>query len=443
MALRFFDRLHPIQILLGGYLGLTTATWLLLSLPWARTERLPWNPLDQLFTAASAVTTTGLVVHDTSAYTLFGQIVLLAVIQIAGLGYMVFIALSLLLTGNRLSLGGRALLRESVGRPTSVDLLKFAKSVLIYSFIIEGLGTLILMFRMLAWEPPAQAFFSALFHSVSAFCTAGFSIYGDNYVRFAEDPVINVVTAALCILGAIGFFVLDEVREVFRSRGALRRARLSVHSRLTLIVTALLTVGGTVSIYVSQYLHGETQIGWMEAAFQVISGSSTAGFNTIDLAQLSTSAQFVILVLMFVGGSPGSTAGGVKTTTFGLMLYYIPSLLLGRRDLHIYRRRIPAESVIRGYALAFLASLWVAGATIALGMIEPLPVLDLMFEVTSALATAGLSTGITAQLSWAGELVIILTMLVGRIGMLGVGFSLIGRRRAPQYQYAQTEVLIG
>lgn len=307
-------KLTTFQSLLIGFILIILAGAFLLTLPIASDKSASQPFIDALFTATSAVTTTGLVVVDTgSFYSLFGQMVILILFQIGGLGYMIFIALIVLGLGGRLSLGSRMLLHESLSRTTSVDLIKFAKIIIIFTFLFEFIGALFLSLYWIHYFPLPQAVYSGIFHSVSAFCTAGFGLFSDSFSSYHGSVVLNLVIIVICIAGGIGFFVLYDLVTLFNK--SIRRQnprRLSVHSKFVLMLSVILMAIGTVVIFVSEKgLHvpflGERLL---TSAFQSISASTTTGFNTINIGAMTSTSLFTIIVLMFIGASPGGTGGG-------------------------------------------------------------------------------------------------------------------------------------
>jgi trk system potassium uptake protein len=433
-----------MQLLVLGYLFIISLGTVLLMLPFSRTEAISANFVNALFTATSAATTTGLVVHDTTGYSLFGQLLILGLIQVSGLGYMLVIVLMAVGTGRHLSLGNRMLLRESLGRPTSFDMLTFGKIILWYTFVIEVIAVAVIGTYLLQYYQPLEAYYQALFHVISAFCTAGFTVSVDSMMPFRHDAFINVAYIVVAILGGIGFFVLYDAAHFMPKFFREQRPRvLSVHSRFTILLTLLILVGGSLLIYALEQSRGTDEISYMTSLFQTVMASTTTGYNSVNIPDMATGSLFVLIALMFVGGSPGSTAGGIKTTTLGIMLFFVPSGLLGRNDINLFRRRIAPSQINRAFALTFIASIWVVLGTMFLSLMEDAPTFNLLFEAVSALSTGGLSVGTTPTLSDPSKLFITLSMLAGRVGTLGIGFALLGKPHAVKYKYAEADVLIG
>jgi len=364
--------------------------------------------------------------------------------QVGGLGYMVFISLAVLGFAGKLSMSNRILLKESISRPTTIDLLKFTKMIILSTFIIELIGVLLLTFYWLDDYTLTEAIFSAAFHSVSAFTTAGFSTYYDNLMKYAASPFINSVIIALMILGSVGFFVLYDVASFIQPKQKMVR-KLSMHSKLVLYLTLFLTIFGTAVIFYTEKWGniGSTTDRFLISLFQASSASTTAGFNSCDIGVMSIASLFVIIILMYIGAGPGGTAGGIKQTTFGVILISIYNQLTGREKVLALKRRISEDTVKRALSIAALALLWFVIAVLALTISEEKDFIKIVFEVGSALGTVGLSAGITADLTVFGKIVIIITMLIGRVGPLGIGLTILRRKKIASYQYPEDEILVG
>lgn len=393
----------------------------------------------------SAVTTTGLIVVDTGSYfNMFGQSVIMILFQIGGLGYMVFISLAVLGFAGKLSMSNRILLKESISRPTTIDLLKFTKMIILSTFVIELIGILLLTLYWLDDYTLTEAIFSAAFHSISAFTTAGFSTYYDSFIKYAASPFINSVIIALMILGSLGFFVLYDVTAFIQPKQKIVR-KLSMHSKLVLYLTLFLTIFGTAVIFFTEKWGNisSTSDKFLISLFQASSASTTAGFNSCDIGVMSIASLFVLIILMYIGAGPGGTAGGIKQTTFGVILISIYNQLTGREKVLALKRRISEDTVKRALSIAALAILWFVIAVLALTISEEKDFIKIVFEVGSALGTVGLSAGITADLTVFGKIVIIITMLIGRVGPLGIGLTILRRKKIASYQYPEDEILVG
>lgn len=437
----------PIQALLLGFIVLILVGAFLLSLPISAMQDQPTSFIDALFTAASAVTTTGLGVVDTgSHYSLFGQIVILFLFQIGGLGYMLFIALVSFGIGTGFTVSGRLVFTESVARPTTIEIKRFVKAVFLCTAGFEIVGAVLLTGVFVQKLPFLEAAYTALFHSVSAFCTAGFSLYADSFTAYANSMTANVTIALVTIGGGIGFFVLYDVAMVCRR--FLRKqypARLSDHSKLVLLVSIVLMATGTLALFIIEGIHKSSQISdrLLTASFQALSASTTTGFNTVDIGSMHSLSLAYIIVLMFIGASPGSTGGGIKTSSLGIIVVFIRSVLTNRADVTAFRRTIQTDTVRKALGLALLATLYLTVLVLSLSVSEQSSLLPIVFEATSALGTVGLSTGVTPTLSTVGKILIIFTMFVGRVGPLAIGYSLMGKPRPKNYLYPTGNVMVG
>jgi trk system potassium uptake protein TrkH len=426
---------------------------LLLSTPLAaRGEALSF--LDALFTATSAQCVTGLIVVDTGTrLSLFGQMVVLGLIQIGGLGIMTFSVYFFLYLRAGVSLRGRWVLQETLMHKPVGSLPELIKGIFLMTIVIEGVGALFLSLAFIPDLGLTEGIYSGIFHSVSAFCNAGFSLYPDSLVAYRGNALVNVTVMALIILGGIGFLVIQEVLRVGIRRRRAERTRLSLHSRVVLLTSVFLIVYGTVLIGWLEAGHAFAEMtvaeGFWTALFQSVT-ARTAGFNTIDLNAFQTPTLFLIMFLMFIGASPGSAGGGVKTTTFALFLSVLYSRLRGNPNTNLFRRTVPDEIVTRALTLVLLAVIFIGialfGLLIAQSQVEfelSREFLNYAFETVSGFATVGLSLGATGNLAGAGKLIIIVLMFVGRVGLLTMAFSIAGRRKPYAARYAEENIMIG
>lgn len=445
--LRLLKNPTPFQMILGGFAAMILIGTLLLMLPVATASGEWQGFLDALFTATSAVTTTGLVVVSTGPFfSAFGEAVILVLFQIGGLGYMIIITLVVLGIGGRLSISGRSLLRKSLGRPTSVEMLGFTKVIVLITiaFEIVGIATLWLIWR--SDFGSVEALWPAVFHSVSAFCTAGFGLFPESLSGFRESISLNLIIAVLTLPGALGFFVLYDLLRVGRSRlGGAQPTSITVHTRIVLWTTLAIAVAGSLLIFLSR---GPSASGGLfqsirDALFQSLSAATTTGFNTVDIGALDIGAIWTLIFQMFVGASPGGTGGGIKTVGFVLLLVFLRAHLAGRSDVLIHHRKVPRETLMKVFAMTILAISWLF---LALGVMlvtdaEKNPV-ALIFELVSALGTVGLTMGVTPELSPVAKVLVIFSMFAGRVGPLAIGYSLMASRRAPRYSYPEAEIVI-
>ena len=454
-SLSFWRRLTAAQLFVGSFLGLVLfGTALLYLLPGIYTgERLGF--IDTLFTATSAVCVTGLIVVDTATYfTPFGQAVLLFLIQLGGLGILSLTTLLILAVGRKLTLRSEELAGPGDVVP-DLEPRQIVRTLVTYTFIVEIVGAIALY---VAWAPRfgvRDALWPALFHAVSAFCNAGFSIFTDNLVSFGGHTPTLAIVGALIIIGGLGSVVIAELWRRLR-RPAVRRP-FSVHTRIVLATTAFLLLGGTVLFTTFEWNNTLAQLPltgrFAEALFYAIT-PRTAGFNTVEYALLTPGALFLTIGLMMVGGSPGSTAGGLKTTTFALVGLLAYSRIRGREHSGAFRRTIPEQTIERAVGL-FVAVMIGLGAAILLLLVVEFGArpytetggafMQLTFEAVSAFNTVGLSTGITSSLSTPGKIIVILLMFIGRVGPLTLVASMIvaSRRTTVHLRHSTEDVIIG
>lgn len=443
----FYKNMSPLRILVMGFVLITLIGTALLMLPEASVNGTSQPFADALFTAVSGVSTTGLIVVDTgSYYTLFGQWVILALIQIGGLGYMVFIVMVFLTRKKDISLQGRKILRESLSRPLKIDMNRFTRVVFAFTIIIELCGTAALYIYWSHFFSPSRALYVSFFHSVSGFCTAGFGLFSDSITTYGHSLYLNIVIDIVCIAGAAGFFVLYDLYEYFLKK--IRKAEsagLSLHSKIVIFVTLILIVSSTIPVF---FFEGSTFSAsfanrTLDSTFQVISASTTTGFNTIDIGSMTGSSLLIIIILMFIGASPGSTGGGIKTTSFAVLLRYFHSVLRGVKDTVLFKRKISDDTITNVTVLTGISLIWIIVVAIILSSTENNSFIRILFETVSAFGTVGLSTGITSGLSLTGKLLITLTMFLGRVGPLALGFSLLKGKEINGYRYPEEDILIG
>jgi trk system potassium uptake protein TrkH len=436
--------LSPIQLLSLGYIIIILIGALLLMLPISSVNNTYQFFVDALFTSASAVSTTGLVVVDTgSYYSLFGQVVILILIQIGGLGYMLFFVVFAILLKEKLSLTGKKYLREAVSRNQNVDLIRFVKLTLIYTLIIELIGTVGYFIVLINNLNFTKALYSSLFHSVSAFCTAGFGLYPDSLSSYSESLIINFNTFFLVITGAIGFFVLYDLQNYITQKIKKNYvARLTLHSKLVLSFTFSLFLFGALIILIAEHTKFSENIfqNILNAFFQSISASTTVGFNTIDITIMSNASLFVMIILMFIGASPGSTGGGIKTTSFASCVISSIASLKGKNVVSIFRRTISRFSVDKSNAQIFVALTSTIVITLILSITEKFSFIKILFEAASAFGTVGLSAGITPDLSIIGKLLIITLMIIGRVGPIAIGLFFVSRNGNNNYGFPEEEI---
>lgn len=404
--------------------------------------------VDALFTATSGVTTTGLTVVDTGSFlSLFGQIVLLLLIQIGGLGYMVLIVSIVYALREKPSMGASLAMRESAAGVPAASSQGFVWTVILTTFIFEASGAVILGAFWTQEFPVGKAIYFGIFHSISAFCTAGFGLFSDSFSSYQVNPIVNIVLPILSIVGGIGFFVIYDLLNQLGQAARRVRSQLSVHTKLAISTSLILMLVGTAVIFVfdTRFMPGSPGLQLVGASFQSISAATTTGFNTINIGAMSGVSLLIMILLMFVGSSPGSTGGGIKTTTFALMLSTTSAVLKEKPYINVFDRRISQEQVKKAFVIGLISVLVVCFGVLIFTIVEDFPLLSSLFEVTSAFGTVGLSTGITPSLSALGKVTLSVIMLIGRVGPLTVGLGLFGRPKSgkPVIRNAEAQIFIG
>lgn len=423
-------QLSPPRVLALAFLAAIGVGALLLSAPWAQAEGARAPFLTALFTATSAVCVTGLVVVDTGTYwSAAGQTVILALIQIGGIGVMTVSTMVGLAAGRRVGLRERLILREQLGGVPMAGATHLARSVVALTLGFQALGFLLMSARLATHYPLGRAGYLGLFHSISAFNNAGFDLFTVSLEGFRADLFMNLVTTGLILTGGLGFIVLMDFYSWIKWRSPL-----TVHTRIVLTVSLGLLLLGMIAVLAAEQSNPATLAGrplgerLLASWFHSVT-PRTAGFNTLPTGDLAPSTQFVTVALMFIGGSPGSTAGGVKTTAFAVLILALASGLTGRQDLESHNRRLSWQVVNRALAIVLLAGLWIFVTTLLLLVTEGADFLMTLFEVVSAFATVGLSMGLTGHLSPVGQTAIIVTMFLGRVGPLTLAAAIAFRQR--------------
>lgn len=434
-------RFNTTQVIALSFLGAILAGTLLLTFPAATTDGRGATFIDALFTATSATCVTGLIVQDTPTYfSGFGQMVILVLIQLGGLGIMSYSAFLALLFG-RFTLGQRGMLQDMMDEDRNV--LSMIIYVFKMTFVIEFIGAVILFLRwVFVFKDPLQSIYISVFHSISAFCNAGFSLFSNSLEGYVGDPLINIIIMGLIICGGIGFIVVYEVTQ----RISRPRRFLSTHSRLVLLTSGLLVIAGFIAFFFIEFdgafLYYPVTAKIWGALFQSVT-PRTAGFNTIPVASLSAISITIMMILMFIGASPGSTGGGIKTTTFAILILSLKNILQGKADIEVFRRTIPSTVVYKALAIVVGTLLLLTSVFLLLLAFESKPFLPLLFEAVSAFGTVGLSMGITPDLTTIGKLLIILLMYGGRLGPLTLGFALTRALKKEKIEYPEAKVMIG
>lgn len=436
------------QLIALGYLIVILIGTALLAMPASNRSNTSPGLVDALFTATSATCVTGLVVFDTyTQWTLMGQLVILSLIQVGGLGFMTIITLFSFLLRRKIGLRERGLLRESVNTMYIGGVVRLTRKILFGTLLFEGIGTILLSARFIPRMGLAAGLYNGVFHSVSAFCNAGFDLMG-RYGRFSSlttfynDPVVCLTIISLIIVGGIGFFVWDDI---VRNKHHFRRYQL--HSKLVIVTTVLLIIFGTIGFYVFERWNlGSDMTVWERILASLFASVTprTAGFNTLDTAALSPASKMLTMVLMFIGGSPGSTAGGIKTTTLAVILISLWSSLVNSKCEKVFDRRLEENALKRASAVTTVNLLLSISAVFLIcGTNTGLSLTDVFFEVFSAIGTVGLSTGITGTLNPFAQVVIIMLMYSGRVGSLTFALLFTEHRLASTIQNPVEKINIG
>ena len=450
-------RLKPPQVVIFSFLITIIVGSLLLSLPQSSKQGVSIGALDAFFTATSATCVTGLIVKDTGKdFSLFGQIVILVLLQIGGLGIMTLSTFFAILLGRKLTLRENVVVRGALDHHSIEGLKSLILYILGITFGIELIGALLLYRRL-------GAFYPSLFHSISAFCNAGFSLYSGSFLSYRNDMYVNLVMMSLIILGGIGFVVLIEMPKIVKwlSRKVIFRkkedithlfSRINLQTKMAVTITLILLIAGAAVFCVlenSRMLYGLSPGHKILASFFQSVTARTAGFNTVTIENLASPTLFFLIILMFIGASPGSTGGGIKTCTLGILIAGAWSMVKNNGNIHIFKRTIPRHIFRKAVMIAGLAVAWIVVFTMLLSFVEdrneamPNYFLRIFFEVTSAFGTVGLSTGITPILSSFGKILIMITMFVGRVGPLTLALAVAAREKQALFRYPEEKIMVG
>lgn len=437
-------RFSPSQLIALTFVGLILAGALLLMLPIASTDGSSLSFVDALFTATSASCVTGLVVVDTGTYfSVFGQLVVIALIQLGGLGLVLFATLFSVVMRKKIDLQSRLNIQASLNQNELDGVVRMSLRIAKYTAAIEAFFGTVLALRFFP-EYGLKGIYFGYWHAVSAFCNAGFDLFGhyQSLTAFVGDPVVNLSICLCIILGGLGFAVM---RDVLKKRNF---RQLKLHSKLVLTVTATLIVVGTAVIAFLEW-HNPGTLGSLSgsdalwASFMQSVSPRTAGFNTIDMNALRIPTMIFIILLMFIGASPASTGGGIKTTTFALILLNISQVVRGRSECEIFGRRVGNDTIFQAFAITSMSMLWVVSATLLVTCLEDTSFLYALFEVVSAFATVGLSTGLSQHICTASKIILILSMYVGRVGFMTFALALTAQKPEKHIHYPKENIIIG
>jgi trk system potassium uptake protein TrkH len=442
-------RLTPPQILVLGFAAIIFLGAGLLTLPFASATGHSIAFIDALFTATSATCVTGLVVVDTgSAYTMFGQIVIVSLIQIGGLGFMTMSTLIAFAFRKKITLKERLVLQEAFNQGSMEGIVRLIRKVIIYSLSIEAIAAVIFTIRWTFDLGFTKALYFGTWHAISMFNNAGFDLFGTvdapfvSLTGYVDDFVVNFVAMALIVLGGIGFIVMSDLMDYNTKK------KLSLHSKVVLSMTGFLIVFGAIIIFIFEYTNirtmGSLDLGGkiLASFFQSVA-PRTAGPNTVDIGALRQASQFFIVILMFIGASPGSTGGGIKTTTFMILISAIVTMIRGKEDIVIFRYRLAKDRILKAITLTMMALFLVIIVTMLLSTTEDSQFLKILFEVTSAFGTVGLTMGLTPELTTFGKILISLTMFAGRLGPITLAYALQPKQEKELYRYPEGKITIG
>ena len=440
-------RLLPTQVLVLGFASMIIMGALLLTLPVASSTGESIGFLNALFEATSAVCVTGLVVVDTGDdLSLFGQLVIITLIQMGGLGFMTMATMVFLLLGKRITLRERLVIQEALNEFKLQGVVRLTRNIIGITFLIEGIGALILALRFVPMYGWGKGLYFSVFHAISAFCNAGFDLMGGyrSFTDFTDDFIVNFTIMGLIVCGGLGFSVLLDI---YRNR---HFRKWSLHTKLVVCVTAALITMGALFFFIVEFNNPATlgSQNWrgkiLGALFQSVT-SRTAGFSTIDQASLTNASKFMTIILMFIGASPAGTGGGIKTTTASVILLAVLSVIKGRRDVEVFGRRISYAIVNRALAIAVISFILLVSVSMVLSLLEPYPLVDVLFETASALGTVGLATFNNSDLSDISKIFIIMTMFAGRVGPLTLTLAFAKRMASDtgNVKYPEGKVMVG
>jgi trk system potassium uptake protein TrkH len=447
MKFRSETKFSPAQFLaLSFFVAIALGTVLFLFPFSTKSGHIPF--IDALFRATSSVCVTGLTIQDTASYfTPFGQVVNMILFQLGGLGIMTFSTLILLVAGKKISIKDRIIIQQGFHPASPKNVKTLVRSIFLYTIGMEAVGTFFLFLHLRKEFPFGRDVFISVYHSVSAFCNAGFSLFSTSFETYRSDIWVNMTLVSLIVLGGIGFLVLQESKDVFLAILRRKKPRVSLHTKIVLSFTFfLITVPILVFLFVEwnqslQHLSVKEKL--LASLFQVVT-ARTAGFNTINLSVLSFPAVMILILLMFIGASPGSTGGGIKTSTFGVIFAFLKSKIRARESVNIFYRTLPIEMIMRAFTVVTLSFSVIFLSIFVISLAQPeFEMKRVIFEVFSAYGTVGLSLGITPQLNTLSKIVIILTMYVGRIGPLTLLWAFSRQRQFGRYEYLEETVMIG
>ena len=440
-------KMTPAQVIVSYYFIAIAFSVILLRLPGVHRPGVHVDFIDSLFTAVSAVSVTGLTtISIVDTYTVFGYIMLILILQLGGIGIMSLGTFIWLLAGRRIGLRERQLIMVDHNQSKMSGAVLLIKEIIKFLLIIQLIGSILLTtYFTQYYDTFKQALMHGVFTSVSATTNAGFDITGESLVTYHHDYFVQIITSIMIIFGAIGFPVLIEVKEFLSNKN--KNFRFSLFTKLTTLTYGALLIIGAIMIFLLELFNTLKDLPWHEKVFTAFFHSvstRSAGLTTVDITLFNEGTNFLMSVLMFIGASPSSVGGGIRTTTFALAILFLINFSRGKENIQIFNREIHLIDVLKAFAVIIIALLMVFAATIILSVSEPgVPVTSLLFEITSAFGTCGMSLGVTENLSTFGKLVIMVLMFIGRVGLISFMFTLGGRRKITKYHYPKERVIIG
>ena len=435
---------NPPLIVCLSFFALILFGAILLDLPIASANGERIGFLNAFFTSTSASCVTGLIVANTATqWTAFGKVIIIILIQIGGLGTMVFLSLIAMALNKRIGISERRIIKEQTNADTSKGIIRLVIYIIKFSLAVELIGAILLATKFIPDFGLERGILFSLFHSISAFCNAGFDIIGNSLTNYVNDFTVNMTISLLIIFGGLGFTVFIDI---YRKR---RFKNLSLHSKVVISFTAILLLGGTLAFFLIEHnsaaMEGLSLKGKVLSSFFMSVTARTAGFNTIDIGKMQEGSVIVTIMLMFIGASPASTGGGIKTTTFGVLLSSTISVLRGNKEIEIFHKKIPYDTLIKSLCIFTLGSFLVIFSSLWITIIEQgkFLYLDILYEIVSAFGTVGVSRGITANLSSLSKIILIILMYLGRVGAATLGVSILDTHRKKHTRYSEGKIIVG
>lgn len=438
---------NPYMVFFFGFAIIIFIGASLLNLPFASQDGQSVGFINALFTATSATCVTGLIVVNTAAHwTVFGKVVIIILIQIGGLGVMTMTAMIAFFIGKKISLKTRLLIMEERNVDELQGVVRLTKNILLYTFGVELAGALLFSLVFIKDYGLGKGIAYSIFHAISSFCNAGFDLIGNSMINYVDNPIITLAVCGLIVIGGIGYYVFWDIYVSKKFR------MLTLHSKLVLVITAILLVFGTVAMYALEHDNPGTMgnldmSGKINASIFQAVNPRTAGYNSVPLENLRMASVAITVVLMFIGGSSASTAGGIKTTTIGVLIISFYNLVKGKRDFEVFERRITPDTTIRAAAILLISLMLVLVVSIVLSITEEATgydYLDILYETVSAFATVGLTRGLTPYLSDAGKVILSVVMFIGRVGPMTVAYAFLKQNKnIGNYTYPEGKIIIG